>query len=130
MGLEKIDIELWKEIQDKFSRQIGLPILTVDSNGKEIAVSGELPFYSQLIKSKRNELYYSQNGLLNIKRQLILHGESAGSIVCGPIGFDEGFDIESFAEELGIDKEELVDASKEIKQIENDKIEHYKKFIS
>lgn len=130
MSLEKIDIDLWKEIQDKFSEQIGLPIITLDSNQKELAVSGEFPFISRLIRSKRPDLYHKPNGLINISKPLILYGQEVGKIICGPINIDPEFNFKDIAERLGIEKEELIDAANEITKLNRSEVELYSKFIS
>lgn len=129
-SFKNIDIELWKYIQEKFAEVIGLPIHTIDSKGNEIVVCGKIPFYCQLIRNKRPELFYKFNGLVNITKPLMLYGEQIGSVVCGPVGVDNGFDFKELAERLGIEESELIDAANEIKPLQKEKIELCDKILS
>lgn len=119
MGNDKFDIELWKELQDNFSEKLGIPILSFAKDGEKIVFSGKLPFYLELIQSKKPEFLNRPTGCKFIKKPLILYGEQVGEILLGPLGFSSDFDIKVLADALGIDEEEMRYASKSINEVDS-----------
>jgi len=65
MNFDKVDLELWKEMQDEFSKNIGLPVVTIDTQGNEIVVSGKYPFLYEMIK-KGNSKFLADKRLAEI----------------------------------------------------------------
>lgn len=101
-----IDLDLWKNIQDKFAKSIKLPVATIDEKGNEIIVSGKCGYFCQLVKSKLNAkyiverkkffeklktkeekilVYNSHDGMLNIMVPICVGEEQVAAIVCGEI---------------------------------------------
>ena len=48
----KIDMQLWKQIQDKFASSIGLYVCTIDPAGNEVLSSNKLPLFCQMARPK------------------------------------------------------------------------------
>ena len=127
--MEKIDIDLWQRIQDTFSKTLGVPLLSFDVKGKVIALSGELPFYIELMQSKNPALLPSLEGLKIIKKPLFLYGNEFGSVVV-PVGADENSNFALVAGKMGIDFDEARDAALEVKNLPLDQIEEKEKILS
>ena len=53
---DRVDKELWQEIQDKFAQEIKLPVITIDLEGHKIISSNKLPFICELFQNKRLNL--------------------------------------------------------------------------
>ena len=130
MSFNKLDLKLWKEIQDNLAEVLDIHIKLEDINEKEIIKSGKTPFYIQLIKTKDPFLADKNNGIKNITKDIMLHGESIGKIIAGPISFDQNFNLKELAAELNIDSEELIDAKNEIKILSKEKEDTYRKIIT
>lgn len=130
MGFDKLDLDLWKDIQDKISKELNLPIKLLDPQKNTIISSGTLPFYIQLINKKDPSSINNKNGLINITQPILLHLEEIGSLTAGPIGFDKSFDLKELSQNLNIDEEELKDAANDIIQLDENKKELYNKFLS
>ncbi|MEE9525469.1 MAG: diguanylate cyclase [Candidatus Woesearchaeota archaeon] len=147
MYFDKLDLNLWKYVQDRFAKEMGLAVYTIDREGEEITVSGERSFLMQLIKSKRKDILKERNyrqlneieddevalfkmfGAVNIISPVILHDKKIGAVVCGPIG-KEDYDYRELAARVGIEEQELEDATSEIKELNPDQIDLYRKMIS
>ena len=117
--MDNINLELWKEIQDSFSKELGIPIISLFKSGEKIAVSGELPFYLEMINSKRPDLLVD-NGCIYVKKELVFHGVRLGDVYCGPVGFEKEFDFKLLSAKLGVEEEELIDSAQEIKGLSED----------
>jgi diguanylate cyclase (GGDEF)-like protein len=147
MYFDKLDLDLWKYIQDKFAKEIGLGIYTIDREGHEVAGSGERPFLLQLIRSKRKDILkdrcyrqlnemeedeiamFKMFGTVNLISPVVLHDKMIGAVVCGPIRKDE-YDYQELAARLGIEKHELEDAADEIKEVSQEQVDLYRRMIS
>ena len=145
MYFDRLDLTLWKDVQDRFAKEIGLPIYTIDREGNEVVVSGENPFLVSLIKSKRYDLFKERNyrqlneledgelalynfyGVVNIIMPVVLHDKKIGAVICGPIGKKE-FDYSGLSTRLGVGEQELVDAVNDIKEVKG--VDWYRKMVS
>jgi len=148
MYFDKLDLNLWKEVQDRFSKELNLHIYVADREGNEVVVSGERPFLMELIKSKRPDLFKERNyrqineldetkeaelynfyGVVNLIKPVILHDKMIGAIVFGPMRSEE-YNYGNLAPRIGVEENELIDTANEIKPVDNEKLEMYKKIIS
>ncbi len=147
MHFEKLDLNLWKNIQDKFAKEIGLFVYTVDIEGNEKIASGERAFLMDLIRSKRNDIFKEKHyrkleelekdktvlfkfyGAVNIISPVFLHDKMIGAVVCGPIGKEE-YDYSVLANRLEIEESELDDAADEINETSPEQATLYRKMIS
>jgi len=139
----RIDKEIWQEAQDKFAEEIKLPIITIDFEGNNIINSNKFPFICDLFRNKKISLckkewllhlyktkqkqgvYFFQckGGLYNIMASVKLFGKIIGAvIVCGIKKDDDAKDYSQISIQLGVEKNELVDAFNEIKKIEDEEI--------
>ncbi|MBR9692102.1 diguanylate cyclase [Candidatus Woesearchaeota archaeon] len=147
MYFNKLDISLWKYVQDKFAKELNLPVYTIDREGNEIVVSGENAFLIDLIKSKRYDLFKERNyrqlneleegeialynfyGAMNIIKPVFLHDKKIGAVICGPIKREE-FDYSDISSRLGVEEQELTDAADEIKELNGEKVDWCRRMIS
>ena len=147
MYFDKLDTDLWKDIQDRFSKEINLPVYTIDMDGKEVVSSGNIPFLVDMIKSKREDIFRERNqgqlrdlegedvalykffGAVHLIRPVFLHDKMIGAVVCGPIRAEE-YDYVDLAARLGVEESELRYAAEDIKSIDNEKIAWYRKLVS
>ncbi len=142
-----IDVEAWKKIQDKFSKSIGLPVITIDEKGNEL-ITSEFPFFCQLIKSRIGEkclkcreqyferlkkqenkilVYYCHAGLLNIMVPIHVNGKQMGAVVCeGALNTDKNIaKCRRLSKETRIHTLELLDELKSMRLRRNKDIEKY-----
>jgi|GEM_PF-905913 len=137
---ELIDIESWKEIQDKFSEAIGQPVYTIDEDGEVVYKSGDFPFFCQIIHSrdKRNKchkirkemfkklkegkeqilIYYCYFGLLNIMVPIKVREEQVGAVICSSI-VKKTRNVplcRRVGNDINVEAIELLDALKEMKE--------------
>jgi len=147
MYFDKLDLNLWKSVQDKFAKEIGLAISTVDREGKEVLLSGKEDFLTELIKSKREDIFKERNynqlneleqdetalhncfGAVHIIKPVILHDRIIGAIICGPVRKEE-YDYNVLADKLGIEEDELADAANGIKELSKEDIKFNRKIVS
>jgi len=147
MYFDKLDVNLWKDVQDKFAKEIGLGVYTVDREGNEIAVSGKRNFLIDLIKSKRKDIFKDRHynqlneleedevvlfkfyGAVNIISPVFLYDRMIGAVVCGPVGKEE-YDYSILANKLDIEKDELEDAVEDIEEVGPDQVILYRKIMA
>jgi len=139
----RVDKELWKELQDKFAQEIKLPVVTIDLEGNTIVSSGEFPFICELLKNKkvtlckkewllhfsklRNQenIYFfpCKGGLFNIAAPLKLFGEVIGAaIICGIRKDDNIKNYSQVAVQLHVEESELIDAFNKVKKQDQEEI--------
>jgi diguanylate cyclase (GGDEF)-like protein len=149
-----IDTKLWKKVQDILAETIKLPVCSVDIKGNEILLSGELPFYCQILNStergkelcrkckkypikelynKKDKvlLYYCEAGLLNIWTSIFIENKYIGNIGCVSL-LDNTKDIsklKKIAYEAKLEEDELVDALNEIRVIKLEEARMYGKML-
>jgi len=140
---DRVDKELWQEVQDRFAEEIKLPVITIDLEGSIIASSNKFPFICDLFRNKKVSLckkewllhlykskkekwiyfFPCKGGLFNIMASIKLFGEVIGAvIVCGIKKDDHIKDYSQISVQLGVERSELVDAFKEIKKIDDEEI--------
>ncbi|MBW2978079.1 diguanylate cyclase [Candidatus Woesearchaeota archaeon] len=140
---DRVDKELWQEVQDKFSKEIKLPVVTIDLEGNKLVSSNKFPFICDLFKSKKVSLckkewllhlYKSKNqegiyffpckgGLFNIMSNVKLLGEVSGAIIVCGIRKDDNFkDYSQVSVQLGVEKSELIDAFNEVRKLDDEEI--------
>jgi len=128
MNFSKIDLDLWKEMQDEFSKTIGLPVTTIDINGNEIIVSGKYPNIYDFIKKKNSRLLAGKriecveelvrtkgeslvfkycNGLYGIAYPVILFGNFFGLTIVDWMKKEDKDDFSDLALLLKVDKEDV-----------------------
>jgi diguanylate cyclase (GGDEF)-like protein len=148
MYFDKLDTRLWEEVQDKFSREMGLAIYAVDREGKEVLASGESPFLIELIRSKREDILHERNynalneldgenivalhnlfGAVHLLKPVFLHDKMIGAVIAGPIR-KEDYDYSTIAARVGGGEEELSDAAGEIKEATQEEVIWYRKMIA
>jgi len=147
MYFDKVNLHLWKKIQDTFSEEINLSIFTLDREGEEIVVSGKSHFLMALIASKGQGLLkkrhygqindleeqeialYNCFGAVYIAVAVFLHEKKIGAVLAGPIASRE-YDYEEPAKEMGLEESELLDAANTITVLSQEKIDLYRKMIS
>ncbi|MBW3011899.1 diguanylate cyclase [Candidatus Woesearchaeota archaeon] len=135
---DQINLDLWKQIQDKFAEVIDLPIVTIDKDGNEIVVSKTRPLFCQMIMKKKPELcrkcktknlaamekegkgiafYYCHAGLINIIVPIHVEGKLIGGVVCESIKKSDSMSqCQRLGKDLGVQPIELMDALKKIMQ--------------
>jgi diguanylate cyclase (GGDEF)-like protein len=139
----RVDKNLWKELQDKFAEEVKLPVITIDIEGNNIVSSNKFPFICQMFRNKKLSLCKKQwilhlnklknkegiyffpclGGLSNIIAPLKLFGELIGAmIICGIKRDNNIKDYSQIAIQLGVEKNELVDALNDISQVKDEEI--------
>lgn len=141
MDFSNVNLDLWKKMQDEFSRSIGLPISSVDTNGNEIVVSGKYPFFYDLLKKENADfvaktrimnipdlhdkdysLFKYCEGIYGIAFPIKVFSKVIGVMIVDCIKKDSP-DFSSISKATGIDKEELEYAYEEIESVREEKIE-------
>lgn len=137
MNFSKLDLDLFKSMQDEFSLQAGVSVTTIDMKGNEILISGKRGFFFDLINKKssnmlsdvrlskvselKNNSYYEIeycDGLYGIAFPIVVLNNLLGLIIIDGIKLKESPDCSRLALDLGIDKEELDYALEEIKIVD------------
>lgn len=148
---DRVDKDLWQEIQNKFADEIKLPVVTIDLEGNTIASSNKFPFLCELFKSKKVSLckkewllhlYKSKSkegiymfpckgGLFNVMAPLKLHDSIFGAvIICGIKKEQAMKDYGQVAVQIGVEKNELIDAFDDINKIEDEEIRKKAELLS
>ncbi len=150
MGFGRFDISVWKEIQDKFSKEIGLPVCTINSAGEEIAVSGEFSFLCQMVRKKGNEIcrkqrietlekiksgnkgviYQCKAGLFNLMVPVFDCNEMIGEVVCSGIRLTDYFDYGALGNKIDVGKDELLDAFSAVSMRSRNELKEYARLLS
>ncbi len=143
-----VDLVEWENKQKILSNILRKPICTIDFKAEEIAITGELPFYTQMIKTTKNGkqmiikdnmdamksilnskkdnilLQYSRTGLLDIWVPIEIEDENVGAMGCLSI-LDKRKDeikVSQIIEKTNIEYEELNDALENIEMTSQEEI--------
>jgi len=148
---DRVDKDLWQEVQNKFADEIKLPVVTIDLEGNTIAASNKFPFLCELFKNKKVSLckkewllhlYKSKNkegiymfpckgGLFNIMAPLKLLDKIFGAIIICGIKKEQAMkDYSQLAIQIGVEKNELIDAFNDINKIEDEEIRKKAELLS
>lgn len=152
MITEYIDINSWKEVQDKFSKMLDLTLVTLDNKGNEILVSGEYPLFYQIIYNnnygrkrifderkvnvnkleKGNAIFFeSFTGLMEIIMPIFVENNKIGAIIAPSImhkrmDIDECKDISN---KINVQTIDLMNAAYKMKLKDKNSIEIYGKIL-
>ncbi len=151
---ELFDMDILQRLQDSFSASFGISAGISDENG--VAVTKHVsncPFCSELtkkseeglkrcqncdehgaklaMKNGKPEIYTCHAGLTDFATPIMLEGQFLGCFMGGqvltePISEEK---VRAYAEELGIDPEEYVEASRNIPILARDRIENIANFL-
>lgn len=144
---ELIELTILQQIQDSFTKAIGMPIIIVDEEGTPVVETTGLNEFCQLIRKtpqgalmcqefdakieketlahQGSTIYMCEAGLCHFVAPIILKGTHLGSIriegarILAPVDFSK---IERIASNLNLNPEELVEAFKNIKEFPQEKI--------
>lgn len=152
MITEYLDINSWKEVQDKFSKMLDLTLITLDNKGNEVLVSGEYPLFYQIIynnnygkkrifderKVNVNKLekgnvtfFESFTGLMEIIIPIFIENKKIGAVVAPSImhkrlDIDECKDISN---KINVQTIDLMNAAYKMRLRDKNSIEIYGKML-
>jgi len=147
---DHIDFKAWEKIQNTFTDIVKLPVCTIDLDGNEILLTGELPYFSQILKTTKYGskiihesrkdavkklldekdkviLDYSSDGLLNIWSLIRAEGKNIGAIGCISLLHtnNKNIDFSGIVNNTNLDNDELNDALNKIKPLKTEEIRMY-----
>lgn len=130
-----VDAETWQLVQDRLSATIGLPVVTVDMQGRIVFQSGQFPFFCTLVMKKGAQFctlcrhdwadkaagVYQDGchaGLYAITAPIIIEDRKVGALVVESIRAEQQLDQAAgqAAKLIGLEPDELVDEAPNVQK--------------
>lgn len=152
--VDLVNVETLQKIQDAFSNMTGIAALTTDSEGVPITDGSNISDFcfeytrktplgcsrcekcdkygaEIALKEGKSITYFCHAGLMDFAAPIMVDGKMIGSFIGGQVltALPDEEQVRAIAEELGIDQEEYVQASKEVNIVPKETIDKAAEFL-